>query len=131
MTVSTTQLQQETIPSKVTTQPSEEISINLEFGGGLHLLFDSQPKHKVSLPKRLTQDEDKAGDDKPVNVKYLIRWMKDNLLSERVEMFGDGDGVRPGILVLINDTDWELEGELDYQIQQGDEIVFISTLHGG
>lgn len=38
---------------------------------------------------------------------------------------------RPGILVLINDTDWELEGELDYQIQQGDEIVFISTLHGG
>ena len=38
---------------------------------------------------------------------------------------------RPGILVLINDTDWELEGEGDYALKDGDEIVFISTLHGG
>lgn len=38
---------------------------------------------------------------------------------------------RPGILVLINDTDWELEGEGDYKLQDKDEIVFISTLHGG
>jgi len=38
---------------------------------------------------------------------------------------------RPGILVLINDTDWELEGEGDYILQSGDEVVFISTLHGG
>lgn len=38
---------------------------------------------------------------------------------------------RPGILVLINDTDWELEGEGDYILQPGDEVVFISTLHGG
>lgn len=38
---------------------------------------------------------------------------------------------RPGILVLVNDTDWELEGEGDYVLKDGDEIVFISTLHGG
>lgn len=38
---------------------------------------------------------------------------------------------RPGILVLINDTDWELEGEGEYQLKNGDEVVFISTLHGG
>jgi ubiquitin related modifier 1 len=38
---------------------------------------------------------------------------------------------RPGILVLVNDTDWELEGEGDYQLKEDDEIVFISTLHGG
>lgn len=38
---------------------------------------------------------------------------------------------RPGILVLINDADWELEGELDYELQDGDEVCFISTLHGG
>ena len=38
---------------------------------------------------------------------------------------------RPGILVLINDTDWELEGEGDYIVKDNDEIVFISTLHGG
>jgi ubiquitin related modifier 1 len=38
---------------------------------------------------------------------------------------------RPGILILINDADWELEGELEYQLQEGDNLVFISTLHGG
>lgn len=38
---------------------------------------------------------------------------------------------RPGILVLINDADWELEGEEAYEIRSGDEILFVSTLHGG
>ena len=38
---------------------------------------------------------------------------------------------RPGILVLINDCDWELEGGINYVAQNGDKIVFISTLHGG
>lgn len=43
----------------------------------------------------------------------------------------DGTPRRPGILVLINDTDWELEGEGEYILKDNDEIVFISTLHGG
>jgi len=38
---------------------------------------------------------------------------------------------RPGILVLINDADWELEGEEKYEVQAGDNILFVSTLHGG
>ena len=38
---------------------------------------------------------------------------------------------RPGILVLINDADWELEGEDQYQLQPGDNLLFVSTLHGG
>ena len=40
-------------------------------------------------------------------------------------------GRRPGILVLINDADWELEGQDSYELQAGDEVVFVSTLHGG
>ena len=42
-----------------------------------------------------------------------------------------GKSVRPGILVLINESDWELNGELDYVLEKGDTIMFISTLHGG
>jgi hypothetical protein len=38
---------------------------------------------------------------------------------------------RPGILVLINDADWELEGEASYALQPRDNILFVSTLHGG
>lgn len=68
---------------------------------------------------------------KPTDITYLIHWMRDNLLKERAELFMEGGTVRPGILVLVNDSDWELEGEGDYQVKAGDEIVFISTLHGG
>lgn len=38
---------------------------------------------------------------------------------------------RPGILVLINDADWELEGEEEYILQERDNVLFVSTLHGG
>jgi hypothetical protein len=38
---------------------------------------------------------------------------------------------RPGILVLINDADWELEGEASYALQSRDNVLFVSTLHGG
>lgn len=41
------------------------------------------------------------------------------------------DDRRPGILVLVNDADWELEGQGAYVLEEGDEIAFISTLHGG
>jgi ubiquitin related modifier 1 len=57
--------------------------------------------------------------------------MRDNLLRERLELFMQGGSVRPGILILVNDTDWELLGELEYEIQENDCISFISTLHGG
>ena len=51
--------------------------------------------------------------------------------QERAELFMQGKTIRPGILVLINDADWELVGELEYVVEKGDNIMFISTLHGG
>ena len=38
---------------------------------------------------------------------------------------------RPGVLVLVNDVDWELTGKLDGKLEEKDVVVFISTLHGG
>lgn len=64
-------------------------------------------------------------------IRSFLQYMKENLLTDRLELFMQGDSVRPGILVLVNDTDWELIGELDYEIQPRDNISFISTLHGG
>ncbi|XP_008486555.2 ubiquitin-related modifier 1 homolog, partial [Diaphorina citri] len=57
--------------------------------------------------------------------------LKLNKLTERPELFVQGDSVRPGILVLINEADWELYGELTYELKENDTIMFISTLHGG
>ncbi|XP_063000828.1 ubiquitin-related modifier 1 [Elgaria multicarinata webbii] len=97
------------------------LSVQLEFGGGAELLFDGKRKHQVTLPSQ----------HEPWDVRSLLVWIKENLLKERPELFVQGDSVRPGILVLINDTDWELMGELHYQLQDQDNVVFISTLHGG
>ena len=67
----------------------------------------------------------------------LIRFIRQHLIQEREELFVEGDSVcvlylsadlrRPGILVLINDSDWELEGEMDYVLQPNDYIAVSYT----
>ncbi|KAI8929736.1 ubiquitin-related modifier 1 [Entophlyctis helioformis] len=99
------------------------LSVNLEFGGGMELLFDHHKHIAAVLP-----DPHSPG---TTTMRQLIAWMQTALLRERPELFAQGDSVRPGILVLINDVDWELEGELDYTLADNDTVVFISTLHGG
>ncbi|RIB19350.1 ubiquitin-related modifier 1 [Gigaspora rosea] len=103
---------------------SSLIKVNLTFSGGVELLFNNIKQKIIEIPSTINPP-------KPTTMKDLILWIKDNLLQERSELFVSGNTVRPGILVLINDTDWELEGELGYEIKDNDEIVFISTLHGG
>lgn len=116
------------------------------YSGGLEILFSNERKHRITLPGRL-------GDGSQPNISFLLRYLVDNLMKDqRKELFIMEDNVyvtfkyfrfkmyhyetnirssRPGILVLINDADWELEGEEAYELQPGDNIVFVSTLHGG
>ncbi|XP_032491201.1 ubiquitin-related modifier 1 [Phocoena sinus] len=123
------QLSKETSPNVVTVwvwkriknNAQAPLSVQVEFGGGAELLLTVVKKHQVTLP----------GQEEPWDIRNLLVWIKKNLLKERPELFIRGDSVRPGILVLINDADWELLGELDYQLQDQDSILFISTLHGG
>lgn len=98
------------------------LPVIVEFSGGAELLFGNVKK----LP--LTLD---ATSGPGWTLKRLIAYLRDNHLKERPELFASGDTVRPGILVLVNDTDWELLGDKDYLIQANDNILFISTLHGG
>ncbi|XP_071444134.1 ubiquitin-related modifier 1 [Hetaerina americana] len=100
---------------------SPRLKLVVEFSGGAELLFDKKKKHDVLLPT--TSDQ--------WTIRRLLQWIKDNLLKERPELFMQKDTVRPGILVLVNDMDWELLGQLDYELNDGDNVLFISTLHGG
>lgn len=101
------------------------ISITVEFTGGLEILFSNERKHTITLPAQLDSSN-------PPTISYLLKHLVDNVMKDdRKELFIMEDNVRPGILVLINDADWELEGEENYELQQGDNIVFVSTLHGG
>ena len=118
--------------------------------GGMEVLFDYKRAHQVQIPKKTSSNAD-------VDIRYLIHWLVENLLTDktRTDLFAQGESVlvfaypssyhsranvllmlfslclvyvsRPGILVLVNDTDWELEGELDYKIQPRDSIMFISS----
>ncbi|XP_043575642.1 ubiquitin-related modifier 1, partial [Chiloscyllium plagiosum] len=93
----------------------------ISYRGGAELLFNGVKEQHVTLPTQST----------PWDIRQLLMWIKNNLLKERPELFIQGDSVRPGILVLVNDADWELMGQLDYKLENRDIIVFISTLHGG
>ncbi|XPS78746.1 Ubiquitin- modifier 1 [Ascochyta lentis] len=103
----------------------ETLSIEVEFSGGLELLFANQKKYTLSIPSR-----DISG--APSNVAFLVTYLCDKVMKDpRKDMFVLDGTVRPGILVLINEADWELEGEDQYELQKDDHIMFVSTLHGG
>ncbi len=94
------------------------VKIGVELSGGLELLFDKQTNLSLEVQDGTT-------------IKDLIQILKNEHLKEKPDLFVQGDTVRPGILVLVNDTDWELLDGLDYKMENKDQIVFISTLHGG
>src|SRR3569832_970383 len=101
---------------------TKALTVHLEFAGGAELLLKDKLKSKtLDLP--ITSND--------WTLETLSEWIRDNLLGERPELFYMDGNVRPGILVLVNDVDWELLGEKTYRIQNDDKITFISTLHGG
>ncbi|RHZ86798.1 hypothetical protein Glove_46g179 [Diversispora epigaea] len=104
------------------TQPL--IKVNLFFSGGLEILFDNIKQKTVEISSSINPPNQTKMED-------LIKWIRENLIKTKPELFMTGNTIRPGILILINDVDWEVEGELEYTIKDGDNIHFLSTLHGG
>mmetsp|Transcript_9172 Transcript_9172/g.13571 ORF Transcript_9172/g.13571 Transcript_9172/m.13571 type:complete len:97 (+) Transcript_9172:39-329(+) len=96
------------------------MKIKCEFSGGLELIFNDQAKIEVDMEKKS-------------NMMQLIKTLKEKHMTGQADLFINQkeDSIRPGILILINDSDWELFETVEYELQDGDEIVFISTLHGG
>lgn len=98
------------------------VHVKVEFAGGMDLLFGGTKEADIEVH---------SSGDQPVTIVDVMVHCRDKLLTERPELFMKGGSVRPGILVLINDADWELMGTTDAEVDEGDSIVFISTLHGG
>jgi ubiquitin related modifier 1 len=95
-----------------------KIQVTLLFGGGAEILMGGVRETDIDIPEGSKMSD-------------LLVWMKDKLIQERPELLIKDDDVRPGILVLINDTDWEIMDKLEYVLEKGDRVTFISTLHGG
>ena len=53
------------------------------------------------------------------------------MLDDVDNLIESDDNVKAGVLVLINDADWELFDCANYVLGKTDRITFISTLHGG
>lgn len=134
------------------------IHLHVEFSGGLESLFHHRRRHAVALPLpaaaasapisqliahlatraapgadlRLFLDAaclPRARDHAEPDSGGSTESEKGGRKEKETE--GQEATVRPGILVLINDADWELEGGADARVREGDEVVFVSTLHGG
>lgn len=95
--------------------------LSIELSGGLEALFDKRKKLQLAFD----------GIDK-LSIRDLVTHLKDNIITSNAELFSTGDVVvRPGVLVLINDVDWEVGNGADSILHDGDRVTFISTLHGG
>lgn len=99
------------------------MQVNVEFSGGLELMFESKKQIQLTFEEKKEED--------PYQLKDVIEELRKSHLKEKEEMFIQQGTVRPGIIVLVNDTDWELLEADDYVIQPNDTVSFISTLHGG
>lgn len=99
------------------------IKVKVEFLGGLDVVSNGVREHKLTL----------EGEEGLVTMKDLVDYVATTVIADPrdIPVFIEDDTVRPGILVLINDTDWELEGMEEYIVETGDVFTFTSTLHGG
>lgn len=102
-----------------------QIQVKVDFSGGLDLVFDGRADLVLHL-------EEKS------KVRDAIRILGEQEANSKKDMFYQNQSMylfclfsRPGILVLINDVDWELAEREDYVLEPGDKLSFISTLHGG
>ncbi|KAJ2808935.1 Ubiquitin- modifier 1 [Coemansia guatemalensis] len=111
------------------------LDLVVEFGGGLDALIKQELLKNVNGAKQAQIKFPKQIDQHPATIQDLIFHLRDFYVKDKPELFCVGDKVRPGILVIINEMDWEIvednADEYAYKLQDKDHIAFISTLHGG
>ena len=85
--------------------PDAKIPFKVVFSGGLESLFSPQPAHplviNLTLPSLVPVDnstvdcigDNLSGDTKSPDIAYLIHYLRDKHLRERVELFMDSGSV--------------------------------------
>ena len=77
----------DTIAPSAPSPDPPKLSLKVEFGGGLDLLFSNERKHTISIGAKFLED----GQEKEADVRHLIRWLRENKLKERPELFMEGN----------------------------------------
>ena len=95
------------------------MKIKVELGGGLELLFDKIKDFEIEINKNECVIKD-------VIISMLSK------IKGNSNLFASPEGIiKPGIIVLYNDADWEIYEKEETKVENKDIISFISTLHGG
>jgi len=78
------------------------IKLKLHFAGGAETLLNGKRDHNVEI----------QWEEKEMIVYQLLDWILQNLLKtcDKPELLICNGNIRPGILLLVNDTDWEILG---------------------
>ncbi|KAH7650473.1 hypothetical protein FG379_003545 [Cryptosporidium bovis] len=96
-------------------------SVRIEFSGGLEVITGNKSCIDVDLSCL-----------ESCSLKSLISYVRDNVVQFRKDQFVEtGTKIKPGIIVLVNNCDWEIVGGENYVLNDSDVITFIMTLHGG
>ncbi|KAK6590567.1 hypothetical protein RS030_152391 [Cryptosporidium xiaoi] len=96
-------------------------SVKIEFSGGLEVIAGNKACIDVDLSCL-----------ESCSLKSLISYVRDNVIQFRKDQFVEtGTKIKPGIIVLVNNCDWEIVGGENYVLNDSDVITFIMTLHGG
>lgn len=97
------------------------MDVTLEFCGGAETHAHGEKFIQLSFNE---QSEVTVGD-------ILKKIRDENMLLDVDNLIESNESVKAGVLVLINDADWDLFDGPNYIVGRKDRITFISTLHGG
>ena len=133
--------------------PLSPLSITRHLSGGLDTIFNGEKEKRLQVEAVARTkgdddddqgdqdgDSDGGGDDDQASrtsstttvarVAAAAAALADPGQAHMLFVKGS-ETVRPGVLVLVNDADWELCGGPGARVGAGDRVTFISTLHGG
>lgn len=98
------------------------MDITLEFCGGAETHANGEKFILLNL----------KSDPGEMTVRDIFRKIrKENMITDVDNLIESEESVKAGVLVLINDADWDLFDGPNYVLGRKDRITFISTLHGG
>ena len=93
------------------------MEIKVEFEGGLQSDFEAPDGITVTVPEG-------------TKLGQLAAIVAEKAPKKPVRFVGADGNVVLGILVMLNGVDSEVQG-LDTVLKSGDQVTYISTLHGG
>ena len=69
------------------------ISLKIEFGGGLELLFSNKRSHQLTFPAAVPKNNNTdisnpiVEPTKKIDIDYLLYYLRDHMLIDRPELF--------------------------------------------